>query len=462
MENQTDQKEGTLQDILRLQQTFQQKGGLLPLKFRKKLLNIFKDLVKSHEEKLYRAIYDDFGKSAFETYSTELVFIYNEIDYFLKNLSQLAKPQKVATNLPNQMASSKIYADAYGCALIIGAWNYPYQLSLVPAICALAAGNTVMLKPSEIPENTTKAMAEMINGNFPKEVFHVVNGGVSETTALLKLKFDKIFFTGSPQVGKIVYQAAAQHLTPVTLELGGKSPALVTPSANLKVAARRIVWGKFLNAGQTCISPDYVYVHESVKDEFITEVKNHLDQFDYHPNAENYTRIINAKHFDRLTQLIIPEKVVYGGKIDKEKLYIQPTVMDEVNWTDKVMQEEIFGPIMPLLTYTHLAEAFAVIKAQEKPLSAYIFTAKNSEKEKFSTELSFGGGCINDAVMHIANPNLPFGGVGNSGMGSYHGKYGFEAFTHQKAVMDKMVWGEPKIKYPPYTDSNKKWVKRLM
>lgn len=450
------------QEVLKNQRAFYTKGGMLNIDFRKKILNIFKDLIKSNEAVLYKAIHKDFGKSAFETYSTELTFIYNEIDYFLKNLKDLTKPQSVPTNLPNQIAFSKIYADAYGNSLIIGAWNYPYQLSLVPAVCALAAGNTVILKPSEIPWHTAKAMEEIINPNFPKEVFHVVNGGVEETTELLKLKFDKIFFTGSPQVGKIIYKAAAEHLTPVTLELGGKSPAIITASANLKVAARRTVWGKFLNAGQTCISPDYIYVHQSIKKEFLEEVKNHLKEFRYHPDAENYTRIINQKHFERLVKLIDYNKVIYGGETNQEKLYIEPTVMDEVTWNDPVMQEEIFGPLMPVLSYQNLDDLFEIIKSKDKPLSAYIFTNKAAEKEKFSTEISFGGGCINDSVMHITNPNLPFGGVGNSGMGSYHGKYGFDAFTHKKAVMDKMVWGEPKIKYPPYTESGKKWVKRLM
>lgn len=462
METEKAVKPTPYQDVLEAQKIFFNKGGMRDIKFRKKLLRLFRDIVKTNEDKLYEAILKDFRKSAFETYSTELTFLYNEIDYFLKNLENLTKPQRVSTNLPNQLAVSRIYADAYGSALVIGAWNYPYQLSLVPAICALAAGNTVILKPSEVPWNTALIMEEIINESFPEEVFHVINGGVQETTELLKLKFDKIFFTGSPQVGKIVYKAAAEHLIPVTLELGGKSPAIVTLSANLKVAAKRLVWGKFLNAGQTCIAPDYVYVHQGVKVEFIEEVKRYIEEFEYRPDVENYTRIINKKHFDRLMKLMDPAKIVFGGETDQDKLYIAPTVMDRVTWNDPVMQEEIFGPLMPILDYKDLDDVFDQIKSHEKPLSAYIFTSRASEKDRFTNEISFGGGCINDSVMHITNPYLPFGGVGNSGMGSYHGKYGFETFTHKKSVMDKAVWGEPKIKYPPYTDSGKRWIKKLM
>lgn len=448
--------------ILNEQRHFHNKGGLLQLSFRKKLLRLFKDLLTIHEEELYHAIHQDFGKSAFETYATELSIIENEIDYFLKNLKKLARPKTVFTNLTNQPGRSKIYADAYGCVLVIAAWNYPYQLSLVPAITALAAGNTVILKPSEIPWNTAKVMEKLINENFPKEVFHVINGGKNETSELLELRFDKIFFTGSPQVGKIVYRAAAKHLTPVTLELGGKSPGIITASANPEIAARRIVWAKFLNAGQTCIAPDYLYVHASIKQRFIEEVKKHIQQFDYQQDSENYTRIINKKHFDRIIALIDPKKVIYGGQTNAEKLFIEPTLMDAVSWNDKVMQEEIFGPVLPILEYQNLDDVFEQIKAEEKPLSAYIFTEDSAEKHKFTSALSFGGGCVNDAIMHITNPHLPFGGIGNSGMGHYHGKYGFKTFTHQKSVLHKSTRGEPLLKYPPYSEVGKKWLKRIL
>lgn len=450
------------EEVVDSQRNYFQTGALRSVSLRKELLEHLKNVVKLYEERLYDSIQEDFRKSSFETYSTELVFIYNEIDYFLKNLNKLAKPEKVKTNLLNQIGSSRIYSEAYGVSLIIGAWNYPYQLSFLPSICAIAAGNTVVLKPSEIPRNTAELIEEMISTHFPKEVFHVINGGIQETSSLLKLRFDKIFFTGSPQVGKIVYKAAAEHLTPVTLELGGKSPAIVTKSAQLDVAARRIVWGKFLNAGQTCIAPDYLYVHQDIKDDFLTELKHQIEQAQYVPDSENYTRIINEKNFDRILKLIDRKKVYYGGEANKENLYIQPTIMTGVLWEDKVMEEEIFGPVLPVLDYENLEDVFGMIRFKEKPLSAYIFTNNSKEKKKFTTHLSFGGGAINDTVMHISNPNLPFGGVGNSGMGSYHGKYGFEAFTHKKSVLDKAITGEPRIKYPPYTEKKKWLVKKVM
>ena len=432
------------------------------LKFRKMYLEKLKEVLLKNDELLYDSIYKDFGKSKFDTFTTEISFVLKDIDYFLKNLNSLAKPKKVRTNLANQLGSSKIYPEPLGCTLVIGAWNYPYQLSLSPVVAALAAGNTCILKPSEIAENTMKAMAKIINENFPKEYFYVAEGGIEETTEILKLKFDKIFFTGSPKVGQIIYEAAAKHLTPVTLELGGKSPAIVTSSANFEVAAKRIVWGKFLNAGQTCVAPDYILVDEKVKDSFLDSLQSYIQKFNYHSESENYTQIINQRNFDRLVNLIDQEKVYFGGKTDAAKRYIEPTIMHDVTWNDKVMQEEIFGPILPVLTFKNFNEALLQIAAYEKPLSAYLFSDNSEEKEEFTTKISFGGGCINDVVMHLSNDYLPFGGVGNSGIGNYHGKYGFDAFSHQKAVLDRATWGEPDLKYPPYTDKKLNWIKKLL
>ena len=432
------------------------------LKFRKMYLEKLKEVLLKNEELLYDSIYKDFGKSKFDTFTTEISFVLKDIDYFLKNLNSLAKPKKVRTNLANQLGSSKIYPEPLGCTLVIGAWNYPYQLSLSPVVAALAAGNTCILKPSEIAENTMKAMAKIINENFPKEYFYVAEGGIEETTEILKLKFDKIFFTGSPKVGQIIYEAAAKHLTPVTLELGGKSPAIVTSSANFEVAAKRIVWGKFLNAGQTCVAPDYILVDEKVKDSFLDSLQSYIQKFNYHSDSENYTQIINQRNFDRLVNLIDQEKVYFGGKTDAAKRYIEPTIMHDVTWNDKVMQEEIFGPILPVLTFKNFNEALLQIAAYEKPLSAYLFSDNSEEKEEFTTKISFGGGCINDVVMHLSNDYLPFGGVGNSGIGNYHGKYGFDAFSHQKAVLDRATWGEPDLKYPPYNDKKLNWIKKLL
>lgn len=448
--------------VLQLQRDYYQEGVTQNIKLRRVQLEKLLVLLQNNEEKLYEAIAKDFQKSKIETYSTELAIIYSEIKYFIKNIRSLAKPKKVSTNIVNQISSSKIYPEPYGNTLVIGAWNYPYQLSILPAVCAIAAGNTVILKPSEIASHTAEVMKELINNNFEKEFFHVILGGVEETTEILKLKFDKIFFTGSPYVGKIVYQAAAKHLTPVTLELGGKSPVIVAPSANLEVAARRIVWGKFLNAGQTCLAPDYIYVHESIEKDLLKALKQQIKKFRYKQSAENYTKIIDNKNFKRINDLINPDKIYYGGEMNEKDLYIEPTILNQIDWRDAVMHEEIFGPVLPVLTYSGFDEMLTRIRDHEKPLSAYLFSNKSIEKKKFTNDISFGGGCINDTVMHFTNPNLPFGGVGNSGIGSYHGKYGFEAFSHKKSVMDKANWGEPDLKYPPYNETKRKWIKKLM
>lgn len=450
------------QDILQSQREFFYTQKTKNVKFRKMYLEKLRDLIIENENLLYKAIDQDFGKSQFETYVTEISFILKDIDYYLKNLNSLSRPKKVRTNLANQIATSKIHSEPLGCTLIIGAWNYPYQLSLSPLIASIAAGNCCILKPSEIAENTMKVMAKIINDNFPKEYIHVFEGGIDETTEILKLKFDKIFFTGSTTVGKIVYKAAAEHLTPVTLELGGKSPVIVTKEANIEVAAKRIVWGKFLNAGQTCVAPDYILVEESVKEQFLEMLRKYINEFKYEHNSEQYTRIINKKNFERLTKLIDPERVYFGGNFNEKNLHIEPTILSNVSWEDRIMQEEIFGPILPVISFTNFHQALNSVLALEKPLSAYIFTNNNEERNLFTQKLSFGGGCINDVVMHLGNDNLPFGGVGNSGMGSYHGKFGFETFSHQKAVLDRATWGEPDLKYPPYSENKIKWIKKLL
>ncbi|WP_223600824.1 aldehyde dehydrogenase [Chryseobacterium sp. GVT01B] len=430
--------------------------------FRKMYLEKLKNLIISNENMLYEAISKDFGKSKFDTFTTELSFILNDINYYIKNLKSLSKPQKVKTNLVNQLGNSKVYADPLGCVLVIGAWNYPYQLSLSPIIAAMAAGNCCILKPSEIAENTMKAMASIINENFPSDYLYVYEGGIEETTSLLQLRFDKIFFTGSTKVGKIVYKAAAEHLTPVTLELGGKSPAIVTKNANLEMAAKRIVWGKFLNAGQTCVAPDYLLVEETIQEQFLEMLRKYIKEFKYDHNSEQYTRIINQRNFQRLVRLIDKEKIYSGGHFDEEKLYIEPTILNHIDWNDEIMQEEIFGPLLPVIRFQSYNAALNSIVELEKPLAAYLFTNDSEEKENFTRKLSFGGGCINDTVMHLSNDHLPFGGVGNSGIGNYHGKYGFETFSHQKAVLEKATWGEPNIKYPPYSEKKLNWIKKLM
>lgn len=430
--------------------------------FRKMNLKKLKDLIIKNENLLYEAIAKDFGKSEFDTFTTEISFVINDINYYLKNLKSLSRPKKVSTNLVNQIGKSRIHSEPLGNILVIGAWNYPYQLSLSPIIAALAAGNCCILKPSEIAENTMKAMSKIINENFPSEYLYVYEGGIGETTELLKLKFDKIFFTGSTKVGKIVYKAAAENLTPVTLELGGKSPAIISKEANLEIAAKRIVWGKFLNAGQTCVAPDYVLVEKSVQETFLQLLKKYIEKFNYKDGSENYTQIINQKNFERLIKLIDKDKIYMGGNSHSEKLYIEPTILTNVNWDDKVMQEEIFGPILPILSFTDFNLTLNEVLEHEKPLAAYLFTNNSEEKESFMNTLSFGGSCINDVIMHLGNKNLPFGGVGSSGIGNYHGKFGFETFSHQKAILEKATWGEPNIKYPPYSDKKLSWIRRFM
>ncbi|MBO6183220.1 MAG: aldehyde dehydrogenase [Chryseobacterium sp.] len=451
-----------IQEIVLQQKAFFKTQQTKNLRFRKMYLEKLRDLILENENLLYEAIYKDFGKSKFDTFTTEISFVLNDIKYYLKNLKSLSKPKKVRTNLANQFGKSRIHNEPLGNILVIGAWNYPYQLSLSPIVVALAAGNCCILKPSEIAENTMKVMAKIINENFPPEYLYAYQGGTDETSELLKLKFDKIFFTGSTKVGKIVYKAAAENLTPVTLELGGKSPAIITKDANLEVAAKRIVWGKFLNAGQTCVAPDYLLVEESVQEQFLEMLRKNIQQFKYEPQSEHYTKIINHKNFQRLIKLIHQDKIYFGGNSDEEKRYIEPTILTNINWKDEVMQEEIFGPILPVISFTNFNLILNEILEHDKPLAAYLFTNTAEEKERFTNKLSFGGGCVNDVIMHLGNENLPFGGVGNSGIGNYHGKFGFETFSHQKAVLERATWGEPNIKYPPYSEKKLNWIKRFL
>nr|WP_228438061.1 aldehyde dehydrogenase [Chryseobacterium sp. 6424] len=456
------EKNMNFEELHRQQQTFFNTQKTKNLKFRKRSLEKLRDVILANEAFLYDAIYADFGKSRFDTYTTEISFILRDISYYLKNLNAFAKPQKVKTNLANQFGNSKIYHEPLGNTLIIGAWNYPYQLSLSPMVAAMAAGNTCIVKPSEVAENTMKAMAKIINENFPPEYLFVVEGGIPEITEILKLKFDKIFFTGSTKVGQTVYEAAAKHLTPVTLELGGKSPCIVTASCDYELAAKRIVWGKFLNGGQTCVAPDYLLVDEKIKDSFLDALKSQIIKFNYLPESEHYTKIINERNFQRIVNLIEQEKVFFGGTYDAEKRYISPTILQDVTWDDAVMQEEIFGPVLPVLTFSGFSEALHQISMRDKPLAAYLFSTDKDDKEQFVNKISFGGGCINDVIMHLSNDYLPFGGVGKSGIGNYHGKFGFEAFSHKKAILDRATWGEPDLKYPPYTEKKLSWIKKLM
>jgi aldehyde dehydrogenase (NAD+) len=452
----------TYSEILQNQRDYFKAQHTKTLSARLTALRSFKQMLLENEAKLYAAVQADFGKSEHEAFLTEWAILIKDIDEALASLKNWTKPQKVRTNLVNWPGKSFTIAEPFGQCLVIGAWNYPIQLSFAPVIAALAAGNTVILKPSELAAHSANCMADIVATYFSPKLFTVVQGGVLETSAILELRFDKIFFTGSPAVGRIVYQAAAKHLTPVTLELGGKSPAILTPSANLPVAIKRLVWAKFLNAGQTCIAPDYVFVHESIYEESIALFKSTIANNNYNLSSKNYVQIINERNLERLERLIQKEKVTYGGNVDRDTRTIQPTLLRDISLNDPIMQEEIFGPILPLIRYTHFEEVLSYIQDHEKPLSAYLFSNEQAEQNAWLDQLSFGGGCINDAIMHITNPNLPFGGVGQSGTGSYHGKSGFTTFSHLKSVFKKPNIFEVPLKYPPYTQTKMDWIKRLL
>lgn len=450
------------QEIIQTQQAYFRSQRTKSTPERKALLMQFKKMLVENEQQLYKAVHADFCKSEHEAFLTEVAILIKDIEEAQRSLVKWTQAQRVPTNLVNLPGRSFIVPEPLGVCLVIGAWNYPIQLSLAPAIAALAAGNTVILKPSELAANCAQCMADLVAQYFDPAVFTVVQGGVEETQALLAERFDKIFFTGSPAVGRLVYQAAAKHLTPVTLELGGKSPAIITASAHLNVAVKRLVWAKFLNAGQTCIAPDYVFVHASVYDTSLELFKSQIAANDYRLDAHNYVQIINERHLERLDRLIDKQKIFFGGKIDRNNRTIAPTILRDVNLDDLVMQEEIFGPLLPLIKYQDFEEVLQYIENNEKPLSAYLFSNDPTEQKNWEQRLSFGGGCINDAIMHITNPNLPFGGVGQSGTGNYHGKAGFDTFSHFKSVFKKPNIFEVPLKYPPYTSSKMAWITRLL
>jgi aldehyde dehydrogenase (NAD+) len=449
--------------IIEQQRNFALKGDAKNIDFRKQQLRKLKSILQSNESMLYQAIYKDFKKSEFETYLTELVLIYHEIDVAIKNLAKWSKPRRVRTELMSQPGKSYILPEPYGTTLIIGAWNYPYQLTLSPLIAAIAAGNTSLIKPSELPKNTSFALAQIINQHFDPAFIYAVEGGIEVTQELLSYRFDKIFFTGSTAVGKIIAKAAAEYLTPVTLELGGKSPCFVFADADIKRSARRIVWGKFLNAGQTCIAPDYLLVEESIYQPFLEELKEQIKEvIGANPReSENYVRIINENHLNRLQKLIDPKKLVVGGEVIEAEHYMAPTILKDITFVDEIMMDEIFGPILPVLSFTDLKSVLEEIKKRPHPLSLYVFGKNTTLQKQIIQEVPFGGGCINDVLMHITNTWLPFGGVGNSGMGSYHGEAGFKAFSHFKSILKKPFWFEPPLRYTPYNKLKLRLIRTL-
>lgn len=435
------------------------------INFRIDQLKNLKDGIKKYESRIYEALYKDLGKCEFESYTTEVGFVLSSISHTIKNLRSWAKEEKVKTPLYLFPAKSYIISEPYGTVLIIGPYNYPFQLLIEPLIGAIAAGNCVVLKPSENVPNISKIITEMITEIFPKEYICSVEGGIETNTSLINGAFDYIFFTGSAQVGRIVMEAAAKNLIPVTLELGGKSPVIVDESADIKVAAQRIIWGKTINVGQTCVAPDYVVVDERIKNEFIEELKTQIENF-YGKDAiksKDYGRIVNDRHFQRLKNILDREcdKIIYGGKVDRENRYIEPTLI-EASWEGAAMKDEIFGPILPIIGYKNLDEVVKRIKKLPKPLALYLFTENQNIEEKVLEEVSSGGACINDTITHLANPELPFGGVGSSGIGAYHGKESFITFSHRRSVVRKTTKINIPIIFPPFNKNNLDNIKRFM
>lgn len=451
-------------DIVSIQKEYFHSGCTRSLKFRLDALHKISSWVKEHEQAILEALKADLNKSETEGYLTEIGVLNEGIRYLSKNLHRWMRNRRARTPLMLIPAKSFRVCDPYGVVLIMSPWNYPFLLSIDPLVGAIAAGNCAVVKPSAYAPQTSLVISRMVRECFPPEYITVVEGGRAENAWLLEQAFDYIFFTGSTSVGKTVMEAASAHLTPVSLELGGKSPVIIEESADLDLAAKRIVFGKFINAGQTCVAPDYVLVPESLQDRLQEKLIHWIDVF-YPANKQgliaDYPRIVNEKHFNRLLGLLQNKKIIKGGESSRQSLTINPTLITGVLPDDPLMQEEIFGPILPVLTCNSLSQAVEFIRSRPKPLALYLFTKDNSVKKRVYRELSFGGGCVNDTLLHVASSTFPFGGVEASGMGSYHGKASFDTFTHFKSIVDKGMWPDPSLRYRPYTMATINWLKRL-
>lgn len=444
--------ETQIHEIVTAQREYFYTGATLDIDFRINALKKLKAYVQSHESEIAKAIALDLGKSSFESYMCETGMVLSELTHMLKHTRSYAKEKRVLTPLAQFHSRSYKKPSPYGVTLIMSPWNYPFMLTIEPLIDAIAAGNTAVLKPSAYSPHTSELIKKMVADCFDPQFVTVVTGGRAENTCLLGEHFDYIFFTGSQAVGKEVMRQASANLTPVTLELGGKSPCIVEKSANLKLAAKRIVFGKFLNCGQTCVAPDYIYCDRSIKIDLIHEIKKQMQkQYKSDPlSNKNYGKIINEKHFDRILGLIEQNKVVYGGQSDRSRLKIAPTLMDNVTFDDAVISEEIFGPVLPILTYDNLDMVIEKINSMPHPLALYLFTSDKAIAKKVTSHCGFGGGCINDTIIHLATSNMGFGGFGESGMGSYHGLDGFRTFSHYKSIVDKKTWLDLPMRYQPY------------
>ena len=439
-----------IKEILEKQRGFFETGKTKGLDFRIRQLEILKRAILAREADIMEGLRKDLNKDAFDSYTTEIGMVLNELTVMKKNLPKWDKAKRKRTPLVHFPASSHIYNDPYGLALIISPWNYPFQLAFAPLIGAIAAGNCAILKPSEFSYHTSLVIERLVEESFDEEYISVVCGEKEVTQELLEEKFDYIFFTGSVAVGRIIMSAAAKHLTPVTLELGGKSPCIVDETADLPLAAKRIVWGKFMNGGQICVAPDYILVDKNVKEKLIEEMKKVIVEF-YGKQAhldEKYHKIINEKQYQRLVGMLTDQEIIWGGGFDKESLKIEPTLVDNIDWENPLMDDEIFGPILPILEFENMDQVVSMVNNHPKPLALYLLTKSRDIEKRILRDISFGGGCINDVVMHLVNPHLPFGGVGDSGMGSYHGRYSYEAFSHQKSVLKKSTILDIPLRYP--------------
>jgi aldehyde dehydrogenase (NAD+) len=454
----------TIQEVFEKQKHFYKTHITKDISFRKKQLKKLYLVLKTHENEILQALNKDFQKSYFEGYATEVGLVLNEIRYHIRNLKRLASPRHAGGNLIDFWSTAKIYPEPYGQVLIIAPWNYPFMLIMSPLVGAISAGNTIIVKPSENSPATSTIIQKLISENFPEEHISCITGGAVEAKALLELKFNFIFFTGSSKVGRIVMEAAATNLSRICLELGGKNPCIIDKTAPIDLTCRRIAWGKFLNAGQTCVAPDYLLVHKDIAPAIKEGLKKYIIQF-YGENpekSEDFPRIINSAHYNRLIKLIDNEKLYFGGDTDKEKLYISPTILENISITDPIMQEEVFGPILPIIEYSEPEEITAIVNLMEKPLSFYLFSRDKAFQKKIILELEAGNGNLNDTVMQFANKNLPFGGKGESGMGSFHGRYSFECFSHKKSVNKKSFLFDLPVRYPPYYDWKLSFLRKFL
>ncbi len=456
--------EQEIKDILQQQNHFFSSGKTIPAEFRLKQLESLKEAMIRHEADLAAALKEDLGKSRMESYMCEIGLTLSELTWMQKHLRSLMRSKRVSTPAAQFAAKSFRSPSPYGTVLIMSPWNYPVLLTLDPLIDAIAAGNTAVVKPSAYAPCTFDVMKTMIEECFPAHYVAVVDGGRAENQALLQQRFDMIFFTGGKTVGREVLRHAAEYLTPVTLELGGKSPCIVDSTAKIRLAAKRIVFGKYLNCGQTCVAPDYILCDKRIRDELITAILAEIEkQFGKEPlKNPNYGKIINEKHFERILGLINGEKLVYGGQSEPDSLRIAPTVLNNITWDDAVMGEEIFGPLLPILTFDTLDEALDTVESHPHPLALYFFSEDKAAQKKVLDTCRFGGGCINDTIIHLATSDMPFGGVGESGMGSYHGRVGFETFSHYRSIVDKKTWMDLPIRYQKYTGLKEKMMRMFL